>query len=190
MKFTQKLLKHPEFQRIQQEISIWEQDRVYCRHELSHALDVCRMAWIIFLEHTHANGQSLENMEELKVRIYVTGLLHDIGRSCQYQTGEHHSDAGARIARKILQELDYPYEWTEETIQAVGAHHGKLEERQMRWQEFEGKAVCHSFHSAELSGQLTDLIQCADHLSRNCFCCPASEGCKWSAQEKNRTIRY
>lgn len=190
MKFTEKLLKNPQFQEIQKNISEWEQDRIYCRHELSHALDVCRMAWIMFLEHAHQNQEKVQLTEEIKDRIYVAGLLHDIGRACQYETGEHHSDAGARIAGEILRQLDYPADWTEETIRVVGAHHGSLQERQMRWEESETEQSGSFLLSKELSEQLVSLIQCADHLSRNCFCCPATGSCKWSEQEKNKTIRY
>ena len=50
MKFTEKLLKHPEFLRLQKRVQQIEQDRIYCHHELSHALDVCRMAWMMYLE--------------------------------------------------------------------------------------------------------------------------------------------
>ena len=50
MKFTEKLLKHPEFLRLQKRVQQMEQERIYCHHELSHALDVCRMAWMMYLE--------------------------------------------------------------------------------------------------------------------------------------------
>lgn len=41
MKFAEKLLKHPEFLQLQKRVQEMEQDRIYCHHELSHALDVC-----------------------------------------------------------------------------------------------------------------------------------------------------
>ena len=50
MKFAEKLLKHPEFLQLQKRVQEMEQDRIYCHHELSHALDVCRMAWMMYLE--------------------------------------------------------------------------------------------------------------------------------------------
>ena len=105
-----------------------------CQHELSHALDVCRMAWMMYLEdeykthlkdyrqkkeakvevseqeyraeiagqyitdlqtddadHTEKPYLSADNMLAKKDQFYVTGLLHDIGRVAQYETGEHHS---------------------------------------------------------------------------------------------------
>ena len=171
MKFTEKLLKHPEFLQLQKRVQEMEQDRMYCHHELSHALDVCRMAWMMYLEEeyethlkdhwqktemeAHVNalennmqitGQHVtdsqkndtdrvektylnaDNIQEKKDQFYVTGLLHDIGRVAQYETGEHHSVAGVRIAKKLLMEIEYPTEWMKETLQIVGVHHGREED--------------------------------------------------------------
>ena len=169
MKFTEKLLKHPEFLRLQKRVQQIEQDRIYCHHELSHALDVCRMAWMMYLEDqmqellgsgsetglknkydmasvlensekmTEA-GQAastadvsetkMVNLQEKKDQFYVTGLLHDIGRVAQYETGEHHSEAGMRIAEGLLTDIEYPAEWMAQTLQIVGVHHGREESRE------------------------------------------------------------
>ena len=210
MKFTEKLLKHPEFLRLQKRVQQIEQDRIYCHHELSHALDVCRMAWMMYLEdqmqekfesgleasleNTYGSESALEsnekitedrnadrtdhicekkhesvNLQEKKDQFYVTGLLHDIGRVAQYETGEHHSEAGMRIAKQLLSDIGYPSEWMSETLQIVGVHHGREEE------------------NAE-TGVMEYCIRRADHLSRNCFLCEAADSCKWSDEERNQTI--
>lgn len=212
MKFTEKLLKHPEFLQLQKRVQEMEQDRMYCHHELSHALDVCRMAWMMYLEdeyrthlkdhwqktETRAHVNALENnmkiagqhvtdmqndnvdyaektylnadnIQEKKDQFYVTGLLHDIGRVAQYETGEHHSVAGVRIAEKLLTEIGYPTEWMQETLQIVGVHHGR--------EETEGELYTMEYY-----------IRRADHLSRNCFFCEASDSCKWKKEERNQTI--
>lgn len=212
MKFAEKLLKHPEFLQLQKRVQEMEQDRIYCHHELSHALDVCRMAWVMYLEdeykthlkdyrqkkeakvevseqeyraeiagqyitdlqtddadHTEKPYLSADNMLAKKDQFYVTGLLHDIGRVAQYETGEHHSVAGVRIAEKLLTEIEYPSEWMRETLQIVGVHHGR--------EETDG----------ELS-RMEYYIRRADHLSRNCFLCEASDSCKWKKEERNQTI--
>ena len=70
-----------------------------------------------------------------KDQFYVTGLLHDIGRVAQYETGEHHSVAGVRIAEKLLTEIEYPSEWMRETLQIVGVHQW---ERRNGWSSFLG----------------------------------------------------
>ena len=220
MKFTEKLLKHPEFLRLQKRVQQIEQDRIYCHHELSHALDVCRMAWMMYLEDQmqekfesgletdlknnyesetglkkkdesksisessewiaeDRNAECTEdicgkkhcsvNLQEKKDQFYVTGLLHDIGRVAQYETGEHHSEAGMRVAEQLLSEIGYPAEWMAETLQIVGVHHGREEEK-------------------EETGVMEYYIRRADHLSRNCFLCEAADSCKWSDEERNQTI--
>ncbi len=210
MKFTEKLLKHPEFLRLQKRVQQIEQDRIYCHHELPHALDVCRMAWMMYLEdqmqakvesvleaslkNTYGSESALENSEriaedrnaectdvigekknvsvnlqEKKDQFYVTGLLHDIGRVAQYETGEHHSEAGMRVAEQLLSEIGYPPEWMAETLQIVGVHHGRKEEK-------------------DETGAMEYYIRRADHLSRNCFLCEAADSCKWSDEERNQTI--
>lgn len=214
MKFTEKLLRHPEFLQLQKRVQEMEQDRMYCHHELSHALDVCRMAWMMYLEdeykmhlkerwqkketeshvsepknnaetagqretdlqkddadHVEVSYLNADNMLAKKDQFYVTGLLHDIGRVAQYETGEHHSVAGVRIAEKLLTEIEYPSEWTKETLQIVGVHHGREDE--------EGVAYTMEYY-----------IRRADHLSRNCFFCEASDSCKWKKEERNQTIYW
>ena len=209
MKFTEKLLKHPDFLQLQKRVQEMEQDRMYCHHELSHALDVCRMAWMMYLEDEYKrhlkehwqksdtktqvcvepDGQNIADMRKnstdsvektllcpddmltKKDQFYVTGLLHDIGRVAQYETGEHHSIAGVRIAEKLLTEIGYPDEWKKETLQIVGVHHGR--------EENEGELYTMEYY-----------IRRADHLSRNCFFCEASDSCKWKKEDRNQTILW
>ena len=171
MKYTEKILEHPGFLEIQKKITQCERERIYCHHEIEHALDVCRMAWIMYLE-AHADQRTEPSvLEEEKDRFYVTGLLHDIGRACQYETGEHHASAGKNIAQQILTEIGYPKDWLEETLCIVGAHHGR------------------DGFSRE-NDSMGYYIQKADHLSRNCFLCEASDSCKWKDEERNLTILY
>lgn len=195
MKYTEQLLKNPEYIKLQNEILVWERERVYCRHELSHALDVCRMAWIMYLEMYVGLGEDdtevcpkPENqkrsgeLEEIKDRIYVIGLLHDIGRVRQYQTGEHHAVAGKVIAEQILTEISYPEKWMKEDLPIIAKHTGRA--YNSRTSEVETEK------NRSLTGQMEYCICRADHLSRNCFCCEAAETCKWKEEERNRTILY
>lgn len=178
MKYTEILLKNERFLQVQREIREDEADRIYCHHELSHSLDVCRIAWIMYLEDAGENKDAKaepqirqNRRDQMKDRFYVTGLLHDIGRSLQYRTGEHHSTAGAALAGQILREIAYPEDWARETVEFIRDHHGRQ----------------------NVSADRTSIgyfIERADQLSRNCFCCPAADTCKWKYEEKNRTIRY
>ena len=50
MKYTERLLKSETFLKIMGQVRVLEKDRIYCHHELEHALDVARIAWIYYLE--------------------------------------------------------------------------------------------------------------------------------------------
>ena len=173
MIYVERLLALPEYRSLQKEIEILEADRIYCRHAFSHSLDVCRIAWILFLEdqtqsETEMGAQQF-TLSEWKERIYLTGLLHDIGRVAQYQTGEHHGEAGRRVSERLLEEIGCPDSWRAEILFVVALHFGRDGGR-MR------------------PKSLGDYICRADHMSRNCFLCRASETCKWNEEEKNKTI--
>ena len=130
----------------------------YGQNALKHSIEVAQLSGLLASE------------MGLDVRVAKrAGLLHDIGRVAQYETGEHHSVAGVRIAEKLLTEIEYPSEWMRETLQIVGVHHGR--------EETDG----------ELS-RMEYYIRRADHLSRNCFFCEASDSCKWKKEERNQTI--
>lgn len=169
MKYTERILKNKMFLQIQQDIRRHEKDRIYCHHEMEHALDVCRMAWILYLEEHLGMEFQEDGWREMKDRFYVAGLLHDIGRARQYAAGEHHSAAGARLAEQILIQIHYPAAWMEETLQIIREHHGRGYKTQDK--------NCIRYY-----------IERADHLSRCCFCCAAAGTCKWSAKERNQTI--
>lgn len=73
-----------------------EQTREFCKHGMTHLLDVARIAWIFNLERGLGFDREV---------VYAAALLHDLGRSEQYATGEDHDVAGARIAADILDSL-------------------------------------------------------------------------------------
>ncbi len=167
MRYATEVMKNALYQSIIEEIEKLEADRPYCRHGMPHMMDVCRLAWILYLEETPERPESQEQMEEMKDRLFVTGLLHDIGRASQYQTGEHHAAAGARLAEEILEQVGYPEAWKQETVSAIRAHCGRR-----------GRGE----HTMEA------YINRADHLSRPCFCCKAAESCKWTPEERNGSL--
>lgn len=167
MKYATEIMKNPLYQRLVGEIEELEADRIYCRHGMPHIMDVCRLAWILYLEESSGEKRPPDDMEQMKDRIFVTGLLHDIGRGCQYKTGEHHAAAGARLAGEILEQIHYPEEWKTETVSIIRAHCGR-----------KGGAAA----------SVETYINRADHLSRPCFCCKAAAGCKWPAGERNTRL--
>ena len=136
-----------------------EVDREFCRHGLSHLLDVARVAQLLNLE----RGLGLDR--EL---IYAAALLHDLGRAAQYETGEPHDEAGTRIAREILEGLPAELAFAEDECAAIFA-----------------AVRGHRGAATGAGGALTELICEADHRSRPCYACPVREDCYWPEERKN-----
>ncbi len=210
MKYTEKLLKHPEFLRIMKRVKTLEQNRIYCHHELEHSLDVARLAWITYLEErTYRNICNLE-----------AGTYRNI---CNFgeRTYENICVSEERIYRKM-----YDLEQTKDLIYACallhdigraaqyesGVHHSvsglSLAEQIMTdcdvplvWRQQILNVI--SEHHQSLSGKeqeekiceesrkterLEYYIRKADHDCRLCFFCEAKETCKWKDAERNETV--
>lgn len=134
-----------------------ETGRIFCRHGLEHFLDVARIAWIINMEEQQGYPKEI---------IYVTALLHDIGKFMQYEQQIPHEKASWDLARKFLERQDF----TPEESSLIGR--GILGHREQE------------------SAGFAELIYRADKLSRPCFTCEAAEECNWDPQKKNRSIYY
>ncbi len=150
--------KHPLYQTELHKLQLLEADREFCRHTPEHFLDVARLAYIRALE---------ENYPVSKELIYCTALLHDIGRTRQYEDGTPHDEAGAVIAEQILKELGFSLEEIQAIVSAIRGHRAETNQT--------------------ILGQL---IYRADKKSRNCFSCKAEPECYWSSAKKNMTIQY
>ena len=137
-----------------------EAGRCFCRHDMTHFLDVARIGMILNLEER-------QNID--KELIYAAGLLHDLGKHRQYDEGIPHEKAGAEIAPIILRECGFNEKETGVIIQAILAHRDSA--------------------SAEAGG-LTGILYRADKASRACFCCKAEQECNWKRERKNLTIKY
>lgn len=115
MERIDRILNHPKFRVVLQELDELERDRIFCRHGLNHLLDVARLMRIM-------NGE--EGLGISKSHIYAAALLHDIGRAEQYKTGNPHALAGLPLAEEILSDCGFCPEEREELVTAI-AHHGK-----------------------------------------------------------------
>jgi len=135
----------------------FEKGRKFCKHNLKHFLDVARIAQSINLE---------ENLGFEKEIIYTTAILHDIGKSFQYENGTPHEIASFEIARDLLEE----YKFNEEELQLI--KQGILG------------------HREEKSKGFSMLIYRADKLSRLCINCKARNECNWNDDKKNIKIYY
>lgn len=160
MKRVNRILAHPRFQIYKEEIKKWEEDRPFCGHDVSHLLDVARIACILSLE---------EECEVSKEYIYTAALLHDIGRPEQYAHGTPHQQASVKIAAGILKDCGYDEEETAAVLSAVGNHRdaARASQTPLDW-----------------------LIYRADKLSRGCYVCDVEEICDWAAAKKNQVLTY
>ena len=150
---------HPLFQEGLRANECLEQDRIFCKHDYSHLLDVARLALIENLE-TEAGIP--------KYMIYAAALLHDIGRHLQYTEQLPHQEASARLAQRILPECGFSAEETDQILRAILAH------RDSGIRDDDG---------------LSGLIFRADKRSRCCFACPAEGQCNWDRTKKNMRLR-
>ena len=174
------IIKHKLYLEYIQRIKAWEQDRIFCKHDMVHFLDVCRLAQIDWLE------LQLRTMEEKsyeisgnlsgaadkiivnKELIYAAGLLHDIGRWQEYESGIRHEIAGSKLAYDILQDTGFDEKETAEIMLAISNHRNK---------EIKDEV------------SLSGFLYRADKKSRACFSCEAEGECDWSALKKNMVIK-
>lgn len=87
------ILKDKRYKLYLEKIKKHEENRIYCRHDLEHFLNMSRIAYIMILE---------KNLKIDKEVVYAIGLLHDIGRWKQYEEGIDHHKASAMLSREIL----------------------------------------------------------------------------------------
>lgn len=155
-----RILKHNLFNVCLNKNKAAEKDRIFCRHDMTHFLDVARIGRIINAE----EGLGVE--VEL---IYAAALLHDIGKHMQYSEGIPHELASAQLAPGILSDCGFDKKETDVIIDAIRGHRDE--------------------NSAD-EKNLKGILYRADKLSRACFCCPAEGGCDWKDGKKNLRLRY
>lgn len=146
MERVNKILEDEKYQEHLSKIAACETNRKFCRHTINHFLDVCRIAWIKNLE----NQLGIE-----KEIIYAAGLLHDIGRWVEYETGEDHATVSAKLCVEILIHCEFRNTEIELIQIAIQEHRIKV-------------------HANDLSA----ILYKADKLSRNCISCEAIQDCK------------
>lgn len=93
-----------------------EKYREFCRHDIYHALDVARIAYIMVLEN---------NIQVKKENIYAAALLHDIGKWMQYDKGIPHELASAQLAEGILIECGFIKDEIEQILSMILSHRKK-----------------------------------------------------------------
>lgn len=154
------IIRHRIFKKCYNEIDKEETNRIFCRHDMGHFLDVARLMMILNVK------------EDLKISddmIYATALLHDIGRHIQYRQGIGHEISSAQIAPLILDDCDFTVEEKNQIIEAI------LKHRDSKTSE---------------EKNLNGLLYRADKMSRACFCCQVEPICNWKDEKKNLKLKY
>ena len=109
MKRVNAIFRHPLYQTYYRRLEEAEQGRIFCRHQMTHLMDVARIAYIRSLE----EGLGLD-----REVIYAAAVLHDIGKVLQYEEGIPHEITGEKIAAEILDGLagENAFSETEKTM--------------------------------------------------------------------------
>ena len=160
MEQVNRICRHPLWRESMEQIRQLEQDRIFCRHDIAHCLDVARLAYLESLEKHLGLEQGL---------IYAAALLHDIGRHRQYVEGTPHEQGSAELARSILTDCGYSPAEQEEIVSAI---------------------LQHRLPKTGAQNDLAGLLFRADKASRLCMFCGAAEVCNWSQEKKNMNLKY
>ena len=162
MKRVNAIFRHPLYQAYYRRLEEAEHGRIFCRHQMTHLLDVARIAYIRSLE----EGLGLD-----REVIYAAAVLHDIGKVLQYEEGIPHEITGEKIAAEILDSLtgENTFSETEKAmiLTAIRGHRKLRDEPEV----------------------LERLLYESDKASRMCFACPAEPQCDWNEEKKNKEIR-
>lgn len=108
------LIEHEDYLHYMEKIDELEKERSFCKHGFEHGLDVARIAYAYLLE----KGDAILSKEE----IYAAAFLHDIGRWVEYETGEDHAEASARLALPLLEACSFSPENIRVILQGIREH--------------------------------------------------------------------
>lgn len=160
MKRIDKILNHDLFKECLKKTYAFEEERIFCRHNMEHFLSVARIAQILNLK---------QKLHIKKAYVYAAALLHDVGRFRQYEDGTPHEKAGGVLAPQILKDCGFTEDETEGIVRAILSHRDS---------------------SVEEEKSLRGILYRADKLSRSCYVCPVESECDWKNDKKNLTLRY
>lgn len=153
MTYVKRLVALPYYQSLLHQLEEKEKDRIYCKHDFTHFLDVARITAILVRDF---------DIDVSDEAIYLTALLHDIGRLDDGMMP--HAQASIRYAKECLERIHYPADKHTLILDVIANH------------RYRGRQKPKTFIEA---------FSLADNLSRACYRCPATESCKWSDERKN-----
>ena len=120
MELVDKILQHPKYKKYLKLNAKAEKKRKFCRHDLQHALDTARVAYILSLEN---------NLGLSKDIVYTAALLHDIAKWKQYKDKVDHALEGAVLAGEILRDVGVNEAEIEMITEAIWSHRTKGEKK-------------------------------------------------------------
>lgn len=136
-----------------------EKERRFCRHDFQHMDDVARLSYTILLDRGGlgeiAVSGELSGPSATREVVLSAGLLHDIARWVQYDTGEDHALAGASLARGILERAGFDVRERSVVLRAIREHR----------------------RGGSGAGLLGRILCLADDLARPCAKCEARMDC-------------
>lgn len=91
----------------------FEENRVFCKHNIEHFLDLARIAYIEVLE---------KGLNYNKEVIYAIALLHDIGRVLEYENKTPHNKGSVIMAKDILKEIGFSGEEKSIIMKCIESH--------------------------------------------------------------------
>ena len=186
MEFVDRIFRHPAYNEYLHFNAEYEKDRQFCIHDQQHALDVARIAYIIALE------RKLDINKEI---IYLTALLHDIGRWKQYQSGLDHALEGAFLAEGILHDIGVPDQAAEVILAAIKGHRRKSISRNST---ISSNNIINSNSENEYNDQkktdmgsaLGDILYESDKACRFCINCGKLDECNWYTDGSRPVFKY
>ncbi|MCR5019944.1 HD domain-containing protein [Ruminococcus sp.] len=113
LEFTNRILKNEYYQDQLHILCELEKDRIFCRHNIEHFLNVARIAMIL------CGRKRIKISADI---IYSAALLHDIGRVQEYTEGIEHDVASQSTAAKILDSIECPRDIREKIISLIASH--------------------------------------------------------------------
>lgn len=144
---TNRILTNGHYREELEKIRCAEENRIFCRHDIEHFMNVARITLIRCAE---------KGIEADPDVIYSAALLHDIGRYAEYTEGIPHDEAGVKIASEILEETDCPQDVKAVILSITGSH---------RRTDNEKNSLEYIFHWADKKSRMCFCCQAQDECN-------------------------
>lgn len=111
MSYLARLLALESYRQALRALEDQEADRIYCKHNLDHFLDVARVTMLVCADFDIPADKDV---------VYLAALMHDLGRLDKGQAD--HPVASAQLADQWLEAIDFPADRRPEVIRLIEGH--------------------------------------------------------------------